>query len=142
RSFLRGVAGGTAAVIALPALEVMLDGNGTAHSDGSPLARRLVTFHFGNGIIRDRFIPALEGPGYALTPILAPLASVKDDCHVLTGFENKHRQKITHHEGMAGMWSAHPFVHLGGLNSRFGGPSIDQVAAMAIGGNTVFPSLQ
>ncbi len=142
RGFLRGVAGGAAAAVALPALEAMFDESGTAHSDGSPLARRFVTFHFGNGVIRNKFIPETEGPDYALTPLLAPLANVKDDCHVLTGFENKHRQRITHHEGMAGMWSAHPFVHLGGLNSKFGGPSIDQVAAAAIGGNTVFPSIQ
>ena len=119
RSFLRGVAGGAAATVALPALEAMFDANGTAHSDGSPLARRLVAFHFGNGVIRNRFIPATEGSSYALTPLLAPLASIKDYCHVLTGFENKHRQKITHHEGMAGMWSGHPFVSQGGLNSRF-----------------------
>lgn len=142
RSFLRGVAGGSIATVALPALEAMLDSNGTAHSDGTPLARRLVTFHFGNGVIRNRFIPSTEGPTYALTPLLAPIANVKDYCHVLTGFENKHAQKITHHEGMAGMWSGHPFISQGGLNSRFGGPSIDQVAAAAIGGSTVFPSLQ
>lgn len=142
RSFLRGIAGGATAVVALPALEAMFNGNGTAHSDGSPLARRFVTFHFGNGVIRNRFVPALEGPTYALTPLLAPIANVKDYCHVLTGFENKHRVRITHHEGMAGMWSAHPFISQGGLNSRFGGPSIDQVAAAAIGANTVFPSIQ
>lgn len=143
RSLLRGVAGGTAAAVGLPVLEAMLNANGTAHSDGSPLVRRLATFHFGNGVIRNRFIPTTEGPTYALTPMLAPLEPVKDYCHVLTGFENKHRQRITHHEGMAGMWSGHPFVSLGGgLNSRFGGPSIDQVAAAHIGENTVFPSLQ
>lgn len=142
RSFLRGFVGGTVAAVALPALEAMFDANGTAHSDGSPLARRLVTFHFGNGVIRNRFIPMTEGPNYALTPMLAPIADVRDYCHVLTGFENKHVQKITHHEGMAGMWSGHPFTSLGGINSRFGGPSIDQVAASVIGGNTVFSSLQ
>ena len=98
RSFLRGVAGGSVAAIGLPALEAMFNGNGTAHSDGSPLARRFVAFHFGNGVIRNRFVPMLEGPTYALTPLLAPIANIKDDCHVLTGFENKHRQKITHHE--------------------------------------------
>lgn len=142
RSFLRGALGGATAALALPALEAMFDANGTAHSDGTPLARRLVTFHFGNGVIRNKFIPAAEGPNYALTPLLAPLANVKDYCHVLTGFENKHRERITHHEGMAGMWSGHPFVSQGGLNSRFGGPSIDQVAAAALGEATVFPSLQ
>jgi hypothetical protein len=143
RRFLRGATGGAVAAVALPALEAMLDRNGTAHSDGSPLARRFVAFHFGNGVIRNRFIPAATGPSYTLTPLLQPLANVKNYCHVLTGFENKHRQRITHHEGMAGMWSGYPFVSQGGgLNTRFGGPSIDQVAATEIGEATVFPSLQ
>ena len=142
RSFLRGVAGGTVATLALPALEAMFNANGTAHSDGSPLARRLVCFHFGNGVLLNRFVPPTTGPNWELTPQLAPLVNVKEYCNVLTGFENKHDDKITHHEGMAGMWSAHPFIHLGGLNSKFGGPSIDQVVANIVGRNTTFPSLE
>jgi hypothetical protein len=43
---------------------------------------------------------------------------------------------------MAGMWSGHPFQQLGSLNSKFGGPSIDQVAAAAVGKSTTFPSLE
>jgi hypothetical protein len=142
RSFLRGLAGGAAATVALPALEAMFNANGTAHSDGSPLARRLVCFHFGNGVTLNKFVPAATGANWQLTPQLAPLANVKEYCNVLTGFENKHAQKITHHEGMAGMWSAHPFIGLGGLNSKFGGPSIDQVAAQHVGRKTTFPSLE
>jgi hypothetical protein len=142
RSFLRGLAGGAAATVALPALEAMFDANGTAHSDGSPLARRFVCFHFGNGVTLSKFVPATTGQNWALTQQLAPLANVKEYCNVLTGFENKHAQKITHHEGMAGMWSGHPFQHLGGLNSKFGGPSIDQIAAQHVGRTTPFPSLE
>lgn len=142
RSFLRGMAGGAVATLALPALEAMFDANGTAHSDGSPLARRFVCFHFGNGVLLNRFVPPTVGPAWELTPQLAPLANVKEYCNILTGFENKHAQKITHHEGMAGMWSGHPFIQLGGLNSKFGGPSIDQVAAAVVGRNTTFPSIE
>jgi hypothetical protein len=142
RAFLRGMAGGAAAVVALPALEAMFDSNGTAHADGTPLARRLVCFHFGNGVTLDRFVPTTEGPDYTLTEQLAPLANVKDYCNVLTGFENKHADKITHHEGMAGMWSAFPFISNGGLNSKFGGPSIDQVVASRVADKTIFRSLE
>lgn len=143
RTFLRGMAGGLAASVALPALEAMFDRSGLAHSDGTPLARRLVCMHFGNGVLLDRFVPSTQGPDYALTPQLAPLATVKQHCHVLTGLLNQHDQKITHHEGMAGMWSGHPFVpNGGGLNTKFGGPSIDQVVAAAIGARTTFPSLE
>ena len=72
--------------------------------------------------------PAATGTSWALTEQLAPLAPVKSYCSILSGFENK-IPPITHHEGMAGMWSGHPYISQGGLNSRFGGPSIDQVAA-------------
>lgn len=142
RSFLRGMGAAAGAVVALPALEAMFDANGTAHSDGSPLARRFVAFHYGNGVLLNRFVPQETGENWGLSDQLAPLVNVKEYCNVLSGFENKHAVKITHHEGMAGMWVAHPFVHLGGLNSKAGGPSIDQVLANIVGKNTVYPSLQ
>ena len=53
---------------------------------------------------------------------------------MLSGFLNK-IPPITHHEGMAGMWSGHPYVETGGLESHFGGPSIDQVAADVLSRN-------
>ena len=142
RSFLRGVGAVGAAAVALPALEAMLNGNGTAHSDGSPLARRFVAFHAGNGVTLSKFVPAMTGATWALSEQLAPLVNVKDYCNVLSGFENKHADKITHHEGMAGMWCGHPFIQLGGLNSKAGGPSIDQVTAAVVGKRTTFPSLE
>ena len=142
RTFLRGLAAGTAATVALPALEIMLNTNGTAHSDGSPLARRFVAMHFGNGVILNRFVPAAIGDSWALSEQLMPLVNVKEYVNVLSGFENKHADKITHHEGMAGMWCAHPFIQLGGLNSKAGGPSIDQVLASVVGKRTTYPSLE
>lgn len=142
RGFLRGVGAAAGCAVALPALEVMFNANGTAHSDGSPLARRFVAFHFGNGVLLNRFVPQQTGADWTLSEQLAPLVNVKEYVNVLSGFENKHAQKITHHEGMAGMWVAHPFVHLGGLNSKAGGPSVDQVTASVVGKRTTFPSLE
>lgn len=144
RRFLRGLGAAGAAAVALPALEAMFNANGTAHSDGSPLARRFVAFHFGNGVLLNRFVPASVGEGWAVSEQLQPLMmrGVKEYCNVLSGFENKHADKITHHEGMAGMWCGHPFIQLGGLNSKAGGPSIDQVLATVVGKRTTFPSLE
>lgn len=141
RSFLRGLGAAGAAAVALPALEAMFNANGTAHSDGSPLARRFVAFHFGNGVLLPRFVPASVGESWVVSEQLQPLADhgVKEYCNVLSGFENKHADKITHHEGMAGMWVAHPFRQQGGLNSKAGGPSVDQVLAGVVGKRTTFP---
>ncbi len=134
RAVLRGLAGGALAQVALPALEAMLNRHGDALSGGNPLPIRFATFFFGNGVLWDQWIPTTQGPDWKPTPQLQPLfdLDVADYCNVLTGFENKLEFRITHHEGAAGMLSGHPFEYLGGLRSKFGGPSIDQVIAAAL----------
>ncbi|MDC0718859.1 DUF1552 domain-containing protein [Nannocystis bainbridge] len=157
RTMLRGVAGGTSVALALPLLEVMLNSNGTAHADGTALPRRMITWHFGNGVALvdpadvgkgNRWAPAETGPGYPLTPQLAALEGVREYCNLLTGFDikaaSKHRRG--HHDGCAGFFSGYPFIELphaeNSYSSKFGGPSIDQVAAAAVGAQTFMPSLQ
>jgi hypothetical protein len=144
RALLRGMAGGALVSVALPTLEAMLDRHGEALSGGEPLPVRFATFFFGNGVLWDQWIPATQGADYAPTPQLQPLfdLGVNAYCSVLTGFENKLEFRITHHEGAAGMLSGHPFVYLGGLQSKFGGPSIDQVVAAAMENAPVPRSIQ
>lgn len=141
RAVLRGLAGGALATVALPVLEAMLDGHGEALAGGTALPKRFVTFLFGNGVILPRWVPAATGSSWELSPQLAPLAPVKSWCSVLSGFRN-HIPPITHHEGMAGMFSGHPYVSTGALESHFGGPSIDQVAADRIALGTPYRSLE
>lgn len=149
RTMLRGMLAGSAVALGLPTLEAMLGSHGTAFADGSPLPRRLVTWFFGNGVRLDRWVPKVQGSGYELTEELAPLAKVKDYCSVLTGFNNKAGYgRRGHHDGVAGAFSGYPFIELDAGNSnyssKFGGPSIDQVAANAIAKKTptYLPSLQ
>jgi hypothetical protein len=149
RTMLRGMLAGSAVALGLPTLEAMLGSHGTAFADGSPLPRRLVTWFFGNGVRLDRWVPQIQGDKYELTEELAPLKNVKDYCSVLTGFNNKAGYgRRGHHDGVAGAFSGIPFIELdpGNANysSKFGGPSIDQVAATAIGKKTptYLPSLQ
>ena len=157
RTLLRGTLGGTTVALGLPLLEAMLNSNGTALANGRALPVRFVTWFFGNGVaLVDaqnpgaglRWAPAEQGPGYPLTEQLAPLQDVRDYCSLLTGFDIKaageHRRG--HHDGVAGFFSGHPFIELphaeNSYSSKFGGPSIDQVAADAIGGQTFLPSIQ
>jgi hypothetical protein len=149
RTMLRGMLAGSAVALGLPTLEAMLGSHGTAFADGTPLPRRLVTWFFGNGVRLDRWVPKIQGDGYELTEELAPLAKVKDYCSVLTGFNNKAGYgRRGHHDGVAGAFSGIPFIELdpgnSNYSSKFGGPSIDQVAATAIGKKTptYLPSLQ
>ena len=149
RTMLRGMLAGSAVALGLPTLEAMLGSHGTAFADGTPLPRRMVTWFFGNGVRLDRWVPKKQGAGYELTEELAPLAKVKDYCSVLTGFDNKAGYgRRGHHDGVAGAFSGIPFIELDAGNSnyssKFGGPSIDQVAATAIAKKTptYLPSLQ
>lgn len=143
REVLRGLIGGAVVTVGLPPLEAMMNGNGTAYAAGGSFPVRFLSFQWGNGT-RDMDVwrPLSEGPDWQPSALLQPLVPVKDYCSVLTGYDIKLINKITHHEGMAGMWSGYPFVHLGGLYSKFGGPSIDQVVATEIGSQTFLPSLQ
>jgi hypothetical protein len=147
RTMLRGILGGAAVAMALPPLEAMLNPHGTAFANGSPLPKRFMTWFIGNGIILDRFTPSAQGSAYELTEELAPLANVKEYCSVLSGFDNKAGYgRRGHHDGVAGCFSGHPFIEIdpGNANyaSKFGGPSIDQVAASVVGSNTFLPSLE
>jgi hypothetical protein len=157
RTMLRGMVGGTAVALALPPLEAMLNTHGDALADGTDLPRRFVTWFFGNGVALVnasdpggplRWAPPNTGADYELTPQLAPLANVKEYCSILSGFDiaaaAQHRRG--HHDGVAGFFSGYPFIELppngGPYASKFGGPSIDQVAADAIGAQTYLPSIQ
>lgn len=158
RTMLRGAVGGSMVALALPLLEIMLDQNGEALASGGPLPRRMITWFFGNGCALTvggdvgsglRFWPSAQGPGYDVTPQLAPLAAagVIDYCSVLSKFDIKaaaeHRRG--HHDGCT-LFSGHPFIEIpadgANYSSKFGGPTIDQVAANEIGGQTYLPSVQ
>jgi hypothetical protein len=142
RTLLKGLG----AAVALPTLEAMLNTHGTAYASGGALPKRFATFFFGNGVVLDRWRPSGTGPSWNLSPSLAPLSAVKDYVNVVTGYSVKIPMVRAHHDGAAGILSGHPFIELppGNANyaSKFGGPSIDQVAANRIAQGTTFTSLQ
>jgi hypothetical protein len=128
RSFLRGAAG---LAIALPALDIMLNGHGDALADGNPLPKRFGVWFWGNGVRLDRWNPGQTGAGYGLSPALAPLAPVQDYLNVVSNYEVKAAGPRGHHGGESGMLSGVEFIELDHPNSnyssKFGGPSIDQL---------------
>jgi hypothetical protein len=140
RTFLRGLVGGSAAVVALPLLEAMMDRHGEALADGGALPTRFVTWFFGNGVILPRFEPAATGANYPLSEQMEPLAGVREYVTVLTGLRNRCEQIVTHHEGMT-VFNGYTMTELNGLFSKAGGPTIDQLIAAKIGQDTPVASV-
>ncbi len=140
RMFLRGLTGG---IVGLPPLAAMFNANGTAYAAEPAVARptRFVLWFNGNGIPEKYWIPRETGPDFTLTPCLAPLAPFRDDIHVVTGLDNPAARLPgpgnDHHRSMSALMSGSSFTGRGA-----GAPSLDQLIAARIGGQSRFRSLQ
>jgi hypothetical protein len=146
RKVLRGTIAGTIVSLALPPLEAMFNGNGTAYAQGAAIPRRLGIFYWGGGVKHDRWNPATTGAGYELSPELLPLQPVKDYVSIVSGMSVKTGSLQGHHSGAVGILSGCPMItqpaNGAPFRSTFSAPSIDQVAAAVIGKTSKFKSLE
>ncbi|HEV7693211.1 MAG TPA: DUF1552 domain-containing protein [Hyphomonadaceae bacterium] len=104
RSILRGMVNGTAIGVSLPLLDMFLNSNATAQTNGAPLPTRFASFFWGLGLTPTRWEPKTVGAGYEAPPQLAFLkGSIKDRASVFTGFTVKlnGRPSHPHWTGMA-----------------------------------------
>jgi hypothetical protein len=143
RTVLRGL--GTA--VALPWLEAMApaaDLAVKAASQASPL--RMAFLYVPNGVNMGEWTPAGVGADFALTPILQPLAPVKQKLLVLSGLAQDHA--YAHGDGGGDharslacfLTGVHPLKTDGA--DICAAVSVDQVAAQKVGRHTRFPSLE
>jgi len=145
RRFLRNMSMTGAAIrVGLPPLAAMFNSSGTAYAAtgvDAAVQPRFVFWFNGNGIPERYWIPREIGVDYELTPCLAPLASVRDDVHVVSGIDNPNARVTapgnTHHKSMSALVSGTPYTGRGA-----GGASIDQVIAGEMRGESRFRSLQ
>lgn len=152
RALLKGLtAAGARVVIGLPPLVSMFNSIGTAYAAPpqtapaksalaqQPIETRFVLWFNGNGIPERYWIPTEEGSEYELTPCLAPIAAWRKDIHVLSGVDNAAAsgRGNGHTNSMSGLMTGLDFTGRGPS-----GPSIDQVIAAKIGGDSRFRSLQ
>lgn len=139
RTVLRGLlAGGFAVALPLPRLAGMLNGNGTAYADDTPLLPRYLTWFFGNGVDPAMWVPAVVGQGaeWALSPSLMPLAEYKPWLSVLSGYEVKIPALYAHKSAPAAVLTGAQAA----MNGDVTAPSIDQKIAALINKDTAFPS--
>jgi hypothetical protein len=141
RAVLKGVLAGTAVAIGLPPLEIFFNANGDALANDAAIAKRFGVFFWGNGNRPERWTPIGEGEDFTLSEELAPLADVQHLITVVSGLSVKVPNTEPHTSGAAGLLSAAPVQSIGD-DVTFSAPSIDQVVADAIGGGTLYGSLQ
>jgi hypothetical protein len=137
---LKGLtAAGSPILVGLPPLVTMFNSQGTAYAAAKPIETRFVLWFNGNGIPERYWIPAEEGTDYRMTPCLSPLAAYRKDFHVLSGVDNAaaNGQGNGHTNSMSGLMTGTMFTGRGPS-----GPSVDQVIAAKIGGDSRFRSLQ
>lgn len=147
RTLLRGIGfGGTVVRLGLPALAAMFNSSGTAYAaaptaGGQARESRFVFWFNGNGIPEKYWIPRETGENFEFTPCLAPLERFRKDIHVITGLDSPAARLPgpgnSHYPSMSALVSGQVYTGRGA-----GGPSIDQVIARNIGGESRFRSLQ
>jgi hypothetical protein len=138
RTLLRGLG----ATVALPPLQAMFNGNGTAYAATTKAVEpRLVFWFNGNGIPEKYWIPRQTGEEFEFTPCLNPLAPYRNDIHVITGLDSAAARLPgpgnSHYPSMSAVVSCQTYTGRGA-----GGVSIDQAIAAKAGDQWRFRSLQ
>ena len=138
----RAVLRGAGLSIALPTLDAMIDGRGRWYGLAQAATLppvRVMGFHFPHGVVLSQWTPATSGPGYAITPGLAPIAMYQKDFNVISGLQQIAWNKGPgggHANGFPNFATAVPTNGQGA-----GGPSFDQVLASELGAATRFRSI-
>ena len=143
----RAVLRGLGATMALPLLDAMVPAFSPIRTSAASPTPRLATVYVPNGIIMDRWTPAVEGAGFDLPPTLAPLAPFHDDLLVLSGLVHQTAYPLAG-EG-AGDHARAAACYLTGVHPKKtegadirAGVSMDQIAAQHLGSETQLASLE
>lgn len=136
RTFLRG-AGIT---LGLPLLDAMVPAMAAERKTAAAPVRRIGFVIYPLGVDRDRWTPKGEGANYQLSEALAPLAPHRNKFVVITGLSSDpDRSKAGFHDRalasyLTGVEMTKGKVHVG--------ISVDQLAALTLGKQTPFASLE
>ena len=137
----RTVLRGAGASLALPFLEVMHPLR-AAPGGGPTTPVRMACLFMANGVRSDRWTPQGSNK-IELSPILAPLESLKDELLVLTGLSN--RSAFTgdgHYVKTSGWLTGTTITKTTGSDINSNGISLDQIAAAQVGQDTKLPSIE
>ncbi|MDX1562075.1 MAG: DUF1552 domain-containing protein [Gammaproteobacteria bacterium] len=134
RTFLRGAG----ATVALPLLDAMVP----AFANTAGQAPRLGFVYFPHGAIMDRWTPDTAGRSFEFKPILKELEPYRQRLSIVSGLHHKAADSTAVH-------SLSPTTWLSGVRPKptqgvdaYAGVTADQIAAQAIGQDTILPSME
>jgi hypothetical protein len=155
RTMLRGAGVAGLVRVALPPLEAMLDGNGTAYAAGPAFPKRFGVWYYGCGITGrsaqlavDNFFPKTPGPTWDPPRLLVPLAPYKDYVTVVGGTQWAISENTPHHVSrtapVSGSYNLANLGNGGKMGPAFdpAGPSIDRIVADAWKGQAPIESIE
>ena len=138
RTFLKGVG----VTLALPLFDAMIPAGTLLAQTAAAAKTRLGFIYVPHGAIMDKWTPAAEGAGFEFTPILKPLEPFREYINVVSGLGHRAADTTAVH-------SLSPTTWLSGVRPKatqgvdaFAGVTADQIAAKAIGQDTVLPSME
>jgi hypothetical protein len=138
RTFLKGVG----VTLALPVLDAMIPARTLWAQTPAKALPRLGFVYVPHGAIMDRWTPASEGAGFEFTPILKPLEPHAKYINVVSGLGHRAADTTAVH-------SLSPTTWLSGVRPKatqgvdaFAGVTADQLAAQAIGQDSILPSME
>src|SRR5215210_2990598 len=138
RTFIRGMG----VTLALPLLDSMIPARTLFAQTAAKGTSRIGFVYIPHGAIIDKWTPATEGTGFEFTPILKPLEPFRDRLNVVSGLGHRAADTTAVH-------SLSPTTWLSGVRPKatqgvdaYAGVTADQVAAQAIGQDTVLPSME
>src|SRR5438270_9723710 len=138
RAVLRGVG----VTMCLPFLEAMQPlmafGAGKARAYRPPV--RMAVLYMPNGVNPHAWTPTGTGSSFELSPILAPLSSLKSEVLVLSELMNQHSiVGDGHYVKVAPFLTGTSITKTTGSDLRCGAVSMDQIAAQHLGNLTPLP---
>ena len=143
RTVLRGLG----ASLALPLLDGMVPAFAAIRHTAAKPARRFGAIYVPNGVEMRVWTPAAAGSALELTPVLEPLAPVRQHVNVLTGLADKvaiprKGEGIGDHARAASTWLTGVHVKKTEGPDIRAGISMDQIAAQELGKDTQLSSLE
>jgi hypothetical protein len=128
--------------LALPLLDSMIPAQTLLKKTAANPSPRMGFVYVPHGAIMDKWTPTAEGAGFEMSPILKPLEPFRDRLNIISGLGHRAADSTAVH-------SLSPTTWLSGVRPKptqgtdaFAGVTADQVAAAAIGQDTILPSIE